>query len=47
VILYGNYLETEAKAAERMAEANRSNMGFDKVSFHMINHVNEIGQALK
>ena len=47
VILYGNYLETEAKAAERMAEANRSNMSFEKVSFHMINHVNEIGQALK
>jgi len=47
VILYGNFLKTEAKAAERMAEANRSNMGFKKVTLHMINHVNEIGQVLK
>jgi multimeric flavodoxin WrbA len=47
VILYGNFLETEAKAAERMVEANRSTMGFKKVTFHMVNNVNEIGQVLK
>jgi multimeric flavodoxin WrbA len=47
VILYGNFLETEAKAAEIMAEANRSTMGFKKVILHMINHVNEIGRVLK
>jgi len=33
VILYGDFLETEAKAARLMAEANRSNMGFKKLNF--------------
>ena len=47
VILYGNFLETEAKAARLMAEANRSNMGFKKVKLYMINHIHEIGQVLK
>ena len=47
VILYGNFLETEAKTAELMVEANRSNMGFKKVSLHMINNINEIEQVLK
>jgi len=47
VILYGNFFETEAKAAERMVEANRSTMGFKKADFYMVNHVNEIGQVLK
>jgi multimeric flavodoxin WrbA len=47
VILYGNFLETEAKAAERMVEANRSSMGFKKAVLFMINNVKEIGQVLK
>jgi len=47
VILYGSFLETEAKAARLMAEANRSNMGFKKVKLYMINHIHEIGQVLK
>jgi len=47
VVLYGDFLETEAKAAEKIAEANRSTMGFKKVTLHMVHHVNEIGQALK
>ena len=46
VILYGNFLETETKAAELLVEANRSNMGFNKVTLHMINNINEIGQVL-
>jgi multimeric flavodoxin WrbA len=47
VILYGNFLETEVKAAERMAETNRSTMGFEKAILHLINNINEIGQVLK
>jgi len=47
VILYGNFFETEVKAAERMVEANRSNIGFKKADFYMINHVNKIGRVLK
>jgi len=47
VILYGNFLEMEAKAAELMAEANRTNMGFKKVKLYMINHIDEIGLVLK
>jgi len=47
VILYGNFLENEAKAARLMAEANRSNIGFKKVKLYMINHIHEIGQVLK
>jgi len=47
VILYGNFLETEAKVARLMAEANRSTMGFKKVKLYMINHIHEIGQVLK
>jgi hypothetical protein len=46
VILYGDFLETEAKAAERIVEANRSTMDFKKADFFMINHVNEIGWVL-
>jgi len=46
VILYGNFFETEAKAAERIVEANRSTMGFKKADFFMINNVNEIGWIL-
>ena len=47
VILYGNFLETEAKAAERMVEANRSTIGFKKACLYMINDVNELGRVLK
>jgi len=47
VILYGDFLETERRAAELMVEANRSNMGFNKVNFYMLNHINEIVQVLK
>jgi len=47
VILYGNFLETEAKAAELMVEGNRGNMGFKKANLYMVNHINEIGQVLK
>jgi len=47
VILYGNFLETEAKAAELMVEGNRGNMGFKKVTLYMVNHINEIGRVLK
>jgi len=47
VILYGNFIEMEAKAAGKMVEANRSNMGFKKASLHMISSVNEIRQVLK
>jgi multimeric flavodoxin WrbA len=47
VILYGGFLETEAKAAERMIEANRSTMGFKKANLYMINNIKEIGQVLK
>jgi multimeric flavodoxin WrbA len=47
VILYGNFLETEAKAAERMVEANRSTMGYRKADLFMINDIKEIGQVLK
>ena len=47
VIIYGDFLEKEAKAAELMVEANRSNMGFNKVILHMVNNINEIGQVLK
>ncbi|MDR2596599.1 MAG: hypothetical protein LBC76_04675 [Treponema sp.] len=47
VILYGNFLEKEEKNAERIAEANRSTMGFKKVTLHLINNINEIGQVLK
>ena len=47
VILYGDYLESETKAAEKIVEANRSTMAFKKVSLFMINNANEIGQVLK
>jgi len=47
VILYGDFLETEAKAAKLMVEANRSTMGFKKLKLYMINQINEIGQVLK
>jgi len=47
VILYGNFLETEAKAAEIIVEANRSTMGFKKAGLYMVNHVDEIRQVLK
>jgi multimeric flavodoxin WrbA len=47
IILYGDFLETEVKAAELMVENNRSNMGFKKADFHMINNINEIRQILK
>jgi len=47
VILYGDFLETERKAAELMVEANRSNMSFNKVNFYMLNNINEIKEALK
>jgi multimeric flavodoxin WrbA len=47
VILYGNFLETEAKAAEKIAEANRSTMGFKKAALYMVNHADEIGQVFK
>jgi len=47
VILYGDFLETERKAAELLAEANRSNMGFKKVNLYLLNNSNEIEQVLK
>jgi multimeric flavodoxin WrbA len=47
VILYGDFLEKEAKAAQLIVEANRSTMGFKKSALHMINNVNEIGRVLK
>jgi len=47
VILYGDFLETERKAAELLAEANRSNMGFNKLNLYLLSHINEIGQVLK
>jgi len=47
VILYGNFLETEAKAAGLMVEGNRGNMGFKKVNLYMVNHIYEIGRVLK
>ena len=47
VILYGNFLETEAKAAELIVEANRSTMGFKKATLYMVNHIKEIGRVLK
>jgi len=47
VILYGDFLEAEAKAAKLMVEPNRSTMGFKEVNFYMINHASEIGQLLK
>jgi len=47
VILYGDYIESEAKAAEKMVEANRSTMGFKYASLFMINNANEIEQVLK
>jgi multimeric flavodoxin WrbA len=47
VILYGNFFETELKAAELMVDGNRGNMGFKKADLYMVNQVNEIGQILK
>ena len=47
VILYGDFLENEAKAAKIMAEANRTNMGFNKVKLYMINNIDEIEMVLK
>jgi multimeric flavodoxin WrbA len=47
VILYGDFLESEAKTAQLMAEANRSNMAFKEVSLHITKNVNEIGEFLK
>jgi len=47
VILYGDFLETEAKAAELIVEANRSNMGFKTASLYMIKNSSEIGRVLK
>jgi multimeric flavodoxin WrbA len=47
VILYGEFLESEARTAQLMAEANRSNMDFKKMSFHITNNVNKIREFLK
>ena len=47
VILYGDYLESETKAAEKIVEANRSTMAFKRAGLFMINNANEIGQVLK
>jgi len=47
VILYGDFLENESKAAEVIIEANRSTMGFKRANLYMINNINEIGQVLK
>jgi multimeric flavodoxin WrbA len=47
VILYGNFLESEAKTAELIVEANRSNMGFKEAGLHIISNINEIGRFLK
>jgi len=47
VILYGDFLETELRAAELMLDGNRGNMGFKKADLYMVNHVNKIGQVLK
>jgi len=47
VILYGDFLESETKTAELLAEANRNNMGFKKANLHIIKYINEIGQVLK
>jgi multimeric flavodoxin WrbA len=47
VILYGDFLEKESRAAEKIVEANRSTMGFKKANLYMINNINEIGQVLK
>jgi len=47
VVLYGNFLETEVKTAEKIIELNRSTMGFKKANLYMINNANEIGQVLK
>jgi multimeric flavodoxin WrbA len=46
VILYGDFLESETKAAQLMVEANRSNMGFKETSLHITNQINEIGRFL-
>jgi multimeric flavodoxin WrbA len=47
VILYGNFLEAETKAAKLMVEANRSTIGFQKADLYTINQINEIGRILK
>jgi len=47
VILYGDYLESEKKTAELIAEANRSNMGFNKVNLYLTEDITEIGGILK
>jgi len=47
VILYGNFLETEIKTAEKIIEANRSTMGFKKTNLYTVNNANEIGQVLR
>jgi len=41
VILYGDFLETETKAAELLVEANRNNMGFKEADLHIISHVTQ------
>jgi len=47
VILYGDFLESERKAAELMVKTNRSNMGFNNANLYLINNISEIKQVLK
>jgi multimeric flavodoxin WrbA len=47
IILYGDFLESETRTAKLIAEANRSNMGFKEVNFHITSKINEIGEFLK
>jgi multimeric flavodoxin WrbA len=47
VFLYGNFLETEKNIAASIVEANRSNMGFQNATLHIIQQFNEIGTLLK
>jgi hypothetical protein len=48
IILYGDFLETETKTAELIAEANRSNMGFKTVNLHITKQIDkEIGRFLQ
>lgn len=47
VIFYGDFLESEAKTARLLAEANRSNMDFQELSFYITDNIKEIGEFLQ
>jgi multimeric flavodoxin WrbA len=46
IIFYGNFLDTEIKTAELLAEANRSNMAFKEIKLHIAEQTNEIERIL-